>query len=743
MNTERNYNQFSSSKYGKLPPEVPPNISAIRADEEEEKLDLGWVFAVMLRRAPIIAVTAIALIGLLGSLIVVKSRKVIPEYQGGFQLLIEPVTAEGQFARKYLSAQATGADINRTRVDNSLVDYESLIRVLKSPEMIESVTLKLETRYPQKSWEQLGSDLEISRVMYDKDGKEEGTRIVRVVYRNVDPVKTKLVLDALAEAYLQYSLQERQISIDQGIQFIEQQLPGLEARFKELQKQLQNFRSDAQIIDVNSTNVQLLTKLRLIQSEILSKRVELSEKELFYQSLLQNLKEKDYGNILDTKKEVYAWLLRKYYDLESEVAVESARLVEDSLPMQSLLEKQQNMRLLLRQEAERVTKSVFEEVKALESKIETLENAEESVNQQLQDLPAVASKDTELQQELEVVADTLNDFLKKREALQIDRAQQQIPWQLISNPRIPEDALGNPISVTVTNTKRQLAIAVILSTLLSIGAGFIVEVMIKVFHTPQEIKAATKLPILGVIPFAKKLKQIATKQGKSIHMPAMAGLSRVGVFNSQEGNPGPERNYISSSVSEAFRSLYTNICLSGFERSFHSLAICSASSGDGKSTIAVNLALTSAAIGQRVLLVDADLRNPKIHVKLGLPNLRGLSDTITTDLSLNDAIQRSHLDDNLFILTAGSVPPDPVKLLSSKKAQYLMEQFQAFFDIVIYDTPPVVNLADASIIGANVDGAILVVALEKTNSSLVMKALDDFNLSGASVLGVVANKVKH
>jgi capsular exopolysaccharide synthesis family protein len=742
MNNEHNYNQFLSSKYGKLPQEISSNVSAIKPDDDEETLDLGWVFAVAFRRLPIIVGSAIILIGLLSSLIIVKSRKVIPEYQGGFQLLIEPVTVEGQFARKYISAQATGADINRTRVDNSSVDYESLIRVLKSPEMIESVTNKLKTRYPHKSWDGLASGLDISRVMYEKDGKEEGTRIVKVVYRSVDPENAKLVLDTLTEAYLQYSLQERQISIDQGIQFIEEQLPGLDARFKELQRKRQDFRRDAQIIDVNTTNVQLSIKLRSIQSEILNRRVELSEKKLFYQSLLQNLKDKDYGNILDSKHEVYARLLQKYYDLESEVAVESARLVENSLPMQSLLEKQQNMRLLLRQEAERVTSSIFEEVKALESKIKILENAEEAVKKQLQELPVVASKDTELQQELEVVADTLNDFLKKREALKIDRAQQQVPWQLISQPRIPEDEQGNPISVTVSSTKRQLAIAVILSSLLSIGVGFIVEVMIKVFHTPQDIKAATKLPILGVIPFAKKLKEVAKKPKKLIQMPAMAGLQSVGGFNRQEGNPGQKSNCISSSISEAFRSLYTNICLSGFERSFHSLAICSATPGDGKSTIAVNLALTSAAIGQRVLLVDADLRNPKIHLKLGLPNLRGLSDTITTDLSLNDAIQRSHLDDNLFILTAGSVPPDPVKLLSSKKALYLMEQFQAFFDLVIYDTPPVINLADASIIGANTDGAILVVALEKTNSSLVMKALDDFNLSGTSVLGVVANRIK-
>jgi capsular exopolysaccharide synthesis family protein len=154
------------------------------------------------------------------------------------------------------------------------------------------------------------------------------------------------------------------------------------------------------------------------------------------------------------------------------------------------------------------------------------------------------------------------------------------------------------------------------------------------------------------------------------------------------------------------------------------------------------LALTSAAIGQRVLLVDANLRNPKIHVKLGLPNLRGLSDTITTDLSLNDAIQRSPIEENLFVLTAGHVPLDPIKVLSSKKRQYLMEQFEAFFDLVIYDTPAIMNYADASIIAGHTDASAVVVSIEKTNRSLAVKALEEFQISGASVLGVVANQVK-
>jgi capsular exopolysaccharide synthesis family protein len=170
--------------------------------------------------------------------------------------------------------------------------------------------------------------------------------------------------------------------------------------------------------------------------------------------------------------------------------------------------------------------------------------------------------------------------------------------------------------------------------------------------------------------------------------------------------------------------------------------IGSAVPGDGKSTVAIHLAQTAASIGQRVLLIDADLRRPQLHLRLGLPNQQGLSDVITTDLSLNDAIVRSSVEENLFVLTAGQPTSDSIKLLSSAKMQYLMEQFQAFFDLVIYDTPPLLGLADGNILAANTDGIVLVVGLQKTDRSLLTKSLDGLKISGASVLGIVANGIK-
>jgi capsular exopolysaccharide synthesis family protein len=122
-----------------------------------------------------------------------------------------------------------------------------------------------------------------------------------------------------------------------------------------------------------------------------------------------------------------------------------------------------------------------------------------------------------------------------------------------------------------------------------------------------------------------------------------------------------------------------------------------------------------------------------------LSNIKGLSDIITTNVPFNEAIQKSPLDDNLFVLTAGQTLSDPIKLLSSDKMQSLMDQFATQFDLVIYDTPPLLGLGDGNLLAAKADGTLLVVAIEKTDRSLITKAFDGLKIAGASILGIVAN----
>jgi len=745
MDIEHDSQSFSNKQNGNLPQPLPQLYPGKPNPEEEQALDLTWLFAVIRRRAPLMAGVAIALSAITGGLIVYKAGQIPPVYEGSFRVLIEPATAEGRLAKLSSLAQTTGStgatDITKLRVEDSdLVDYETQIRVLKSPRLMNPVIKQMQATYPDLTYNSMMSKLQIVRVSYDKDGKQAGTKILDIRYHDKNPEKIKFVLDRLSKAYLDYSFQERLTSLRQGIGFIDEQLPALQKRVDTLQSQLQTLRQQYSLSVPEQTGKYLSDQAQSLATQRVDIQAQLAERKANYETLERQLRESKSTSILSREGQTYKTLIEQLQQVEAEMASQLSLFREDSPPIQALNERRQNLRLLLRREAENILDNAASQIKELEARSQVVAQREAVINRQLTEYPSVLRRYDDLLRQLDLAKDTLKLFLEKREVLKLDAAQREIPWELIAPAELSRNEDGQLMPALAKQTKRQLAIAGILSLLLGIGAGFLAEILQTVFHTPEEVKAITRLPVLGVIPFAKELKHL-TRRAKRL-----APASEVSSLAPRENRLllGGERAESESTAFflESFRSLYTNIRLLSAAKSIRSLTISSAVPGDGKSTVAMHLAQTAAAMGQRVLLVDGDLRRPQIHTRLGLPNVQGLSEAIATDLSLNDAIQRSPEDDNLFVLTAGQVSADPIKLLSSDKMQYLMEQFQAFFDLVIYDTPPLVGLADAHIIAAHTDGAVMVVGLEKTDRPLLLKALEELKISGAPILGIVANGIK-
>lgn len=174
--------------------------------------------------------------------------------------------------------------------------------------------------------------------------------------------------------------------------------------------------------------------------------------------------------------------------------------------------------------------------------------------------------------------------------------------------------------------------------------------------------------------------------------------------------------YGASAFSESLRVLHTNLKLLSADRPLRSVIIASALPGDGKSTIALNLAPTAAILGQKVLLVDSDMRRPQVAQRLNLNQKQGLSTVITNnsnETEIDNYLQKPMPLVDFSVLPAGDLPPDPAKLLASQKMQHLVKDFERTFDLVVYDTPPVLGLADASLLASHTDGVILVVTLIK------------------------------
>ncbi len=744
METEHNRPPFLPQDSQKLSHLKPiPNHNTLESTTDEDSLNLPWIFAVFRRRAWIMLSLSTVLTGLLGGVVVWQSKQTISEYKGSFRLLVEPVTAEGRLSQQFLQSQIDArSDIQSVRIDNSLVDYETQIRVLKSPSLMNPVIEAIQEQYPGITYEYMMKQLIIERLSYEKDGFEEGTKIIEVSYLSPDPQQIQFVLEQLAESYLNYSLEERQGSLMQGIEFIEAQLPQLQQQVSQLQQQLLNLQQTYNLIRPDQAEVSLSEQLHRVEMD----RIETQAKLVEFRATYENAKRQfDRGNataVLARNPKAYERLLLELQQVEAELIQQSSKLTNNSPIIQSLQEQRQNLQSLLRQQSRGILETLESEFRGLVDREQVLLNEENLLREKISQVPIFERKYNDLEQELEVARNSLTQFLSKREALSLDAAQQEIPWQVIAPPALLRNTKGQLVPTASQQTKRQLVLVGIVSGLLGVGVGFLVEILLSVFHTPAEIEAATKLPRIGLIPFNRKLKRsLSLSQTHQLVGAKSAGKlqnRKTSVVTRSYSN----RSDPNSPFWEAFRLLYTNIDLLSYDRPIRSLVISSAAFGDGKSTVAVHLGQIAAAMGRRVLLVDANFRHPQLHTDFNLPNQRGFSDAIASDLSLNEAIQQVPREDNLFILTAGKVPPDPIKLLSSKKRQYLMEQFNAFFDLVIYDTPPLSGLADSHILSAHVDGTILVVKIDRTDRTQVTDALDELKISGGSVLGFVVNCVK-
>jgi succinoglycan biosynthesis transport protein ExoP len=733
-----NYNgkQLSQLSYGRGDPAY--TVTSL-GEPEEDKLDIRHLLAVVRRRLIVISGVAIAVT----SGLVTKILSQVPNYEGKFQLLVGPVTGEDTFDQ-----------LNQTLSKNAglstpTVDYETQIKVLWSPQVMSPIVEQIRSRYPDINYDELVSKLVITRL-----GE---TKILEVRYQDSNPEKIKFILEQVAQGYVKYSFTEQQTGVRQGIQFVDDQLPKLQIRVDKLQEKLQRFRQQYNLIDPETQGKELTTRVSAIAQQRQETQTKLGETQSQYATLQKQLGLSPNEAIAAaalSEAPRYQQLLNQLQEVETKIAAESARFTEESPTILALREQQQNLLPLLRQEATAVlgtntpgfstnsqaiaspnsirlslTQKLVEtinELRVLQVRSDAIAQTENVMGQQLKQLAVVARQYTDLQRELQVATESLNRFLGVREALQIESAQKTLPWQLISAPKQPQA----PIS---PNMPRSLLLGVIAGLLAGAGAAFLTEKLDNVFHSPDDLKDSTGVALLGTIPFQKELKET---RGKRRAATEANQKSQASTFF------GRVQRYNAIPFLEAFRTLHANLHFLSPDHPIRSLVISSAVPADGKSTVTTNLAQAAAAMGQRVLLVDADLRRPQVHRLTDLPNVWGLSNVISSDMNVEDVIQRSPLEDNLFVLTAGQIPPDPTRLLSSKKMQSLIERFESAFDLVIFDTPPLLGLADARLLAAYVDAMVLVVGLGQTNRSVLTQVLDALKTSHAPLLGIVANGVK-
>lgn len=193
--------------------------------------------------------------------------------------------------------------------------------------------------------------------------------------------------------------------------------------------------------------------------------------------------------------------------------------------------------------------------------------------------------------------------------------------------------------------------------------------------------------------------------------------------------------------SEQYRTIRTNIQFSAVDSAIQTMIVTSSGPGEGKSTTASNMAIVFAQSGKRTLLVDADMRKPTAHYTFNVLNTHGLTNLLTKQNSLDEAIQGTDVN-KLDILTSGPVPPNPSELLGSRGMDAFLESVKEEYDIVIFDTPPVLAVTDAQILANRCDGAILVIRSQVADKEKALKAKELLQSANARILGAVLNDKK-
>lgn len=679
---------------------------------EEGGLELGQVIAALQRRLLlIIGITTVVV-----SAAVLKALTETPIYQSQFEILTEPVTVEAEVISSIPDTLGSNQRVPRNALD------ETKLRILRSPSVINPIVEELKSRYPQITYGFLVSSLNISPI-----GKD--ARILGISYQDEDPQRVEAVLSEVSEAFLRYSLESRQSNIQRGLTFVEGQLPDLESRVQELETQLQRFRQQYGIVDPNTQGQELASQLSSFSGERLSTQIALTEAQALYSDLQNQLSsqpDETAASSALSNSARYQDLLNQLLVIDKTISEQATVLLDTSPDLQLLQESRQNLIPLLEREGARVQEEVASRIRELQARNQILSQVVEDLNLRLKQFPELSREYTAIQRQLQIANDNLNQFLTKREALRIDAAQREVPWQILTPPGRPRPSSAN--------LKANLVLGTALGLLLGIAAALVLEKLGGVLYSSKEIKSITNFPLLGVIPFNQILE--------TSRIP----INFSSVMQQADATAEVEQSAVQPSASiaffEAFRLLYTSLRFVGAGAAQHSITISSAAPGDGKSTVALYLAQAASAMGQRVLLVDGDLRRPVLQDRLGLDNTQGLVDIVTHHLNPKDIIQKSSLDENLFILTAGTVPPDPTRILSSKTFQEVHEQLQDLFDLVIYDTPPLVGLADPYLITAHTGGLLMVIGLSKVKRSQLEKAVEELRVSGVPILGTVANGAK-
>ncbi len=547
------------------------------------------------------------------------------------------------------------------------------------------------------------------------------SRIVKLIVEDFDPDRAARIANAIADVYIDHSLKGRMETTTNAYEWLDAQSRDFGTKLEDAEKALADFKRSNTLVSVSLEDRKNMIgtgmtafndKLVEVRNRLIALRAE--------REVIQAAAARGREALLATPRVAASDSVRELrnslVDLEKRRAELSSRYGEKHPNMQAVDAQVGRVDKLLTEEIQALVVSVDNEIAALDGTERSLRGAMDVEIKKAMDLNNLALEYAKLSREVAKHQKTFESLDKRR-------TETNLSGKLDSNfVSLHQAAEPNPRKIRPSTTL-EAVIGGVLGLLLGLALVVGRVLLDNTIHTQAEVEERLRLAFLGLLP---KIEQEAPKRGEE----AAAARSRDLYI---AHNP-------KSAVAECARSLRTNLMFLGAETDLKRILLTSAGPSEGKSTTAIALGTTMALAKKRVLVIDTDLRRPRLHKAFGVSSREGLTSVLVDECGLDQAIKSTEVV-GLDVLPCGPLPPNPSELLHTERFERLLRQLDERYDRIVLDSPPVNAVTDASILSQLSNGTILVVKASKTSKEAARRAARQLADVRANVLGVVLNDV--
>jgi capsular exopolysaccharide synthesis family protein len=561
------------------------------------------------------------------------------------------------------------------------------------------------------------------------------TYLVLISYRSSDPQQAADVANGVAESYIENTYNIRFRASSGLSSFMEKQLEELKAKMESSSAALAGFEKELNVINPEEKTSILSSRLLQLNTEYTNSQTERVSKQAAYESIrsgsLDAALASSQGDQLRRLSDRVAETREKFATISSQYGSGHPEYKKAASQL-SELEKQYE--LLKASIGQRVA-SDFQQARNREG---MLKNALAETKAEFDQLNARSFEYKALKQEADSNKGLYEELIRKIKEAGINSSFQSSSIRLADSAR-------PALKPVFPDIKLNGLLALLFSALIGVGAAILADVMDNTLRDPDEIQRMLKTDVLGSLPVVKEWRgHILAISSSNSTAPAVAGAIE-GAHGTSESDGkvtrALQRRAPVSAYEEAIRTLRDSILLSDATQRPRSLLLTSATPREGKSTTAAHLALAHSDQRRKTLLIDADLRRPSVHARLGLPNNEGLRDVVASDTDWRELLQRMESHPNLDILVAGRASQRAADRLG-EVIERILNEAEEDYDLVIIDAPPLLGFAEPLQMAAIVDGVVVVTLAGQTNRNAVRSVLTSLKRVKANVIGVALNEVR-